>query len=81
MTTSSTVLIVGASFSGLATAACLRRQKVAYSIIEKKSTVGAPWRHHYDRLHLHTNKRLSGLPYLGWDAAATRYPGRLEVIG
>jgi indole-3-pyruvate monooxygenase len=80
MTTSSTVLIVGASFSGLATAACLTRQKVAYSIIEKDSMVGAPWRHHYDRLHLHTNKRLSGLPFHGWDAAAPRYPGRLEVI-
>ena len=81
MTTSSTVLIVGASFSGLATAACLTRRKIAYSIIEKESTVGAPWRHHYDRLHLHTNKRLSGLPYRGWGAAAPRYPGRLEVIG
>jgi hypothetical protein len=81
MTTSSTVLIVGASFSGLATAACLRRRKIAYSIIEKESTVGVPWRHHYDRLHLHTNKRLSGLPYHGWDAAAPRYPSRLEVIG
>jgi len=80
MTTSSTALIVGASFSGLATAACLRRQKVAYSIIEKEGTVGAPWRHHYDRLHLHTNKRLSVLPYHGWGAAEPRYPGRLEVI-
>ena len=80
MTTSSTVLIVGASFSGLATAACLIRRKIPYSIIEKESTVGAPWRHHYDRLHLHTNKRLSGLPYHGWDAAAPRYPSRLEVI-
>ena len=80
MTTSSTVLIVGASFSGLAIAACLRRLKIPYSIIEKESTVGAPWRHHYDRLHLHTNKRLSGLPYYGWAAAAPRYPGRLEVV-
>lgn len=81
MAISSTVLIVGASFSGLATAACLRRQKITYSIIEKESTVGAPWRHHYDRLHLHTNKRLSGLPYQTWAAAAPRYPTRLEVIG
>jgi indole-3-pyruvate monooxygenase len=80
MTTSSTVLIVGASFSGLAAAACLRRLKIPYSIIEKESTVGAPWRHHYDRLHLHTNKRLSGLPYYGWDAGAPRYPSRLQVI-
>jgi thioredoxin reductase len=80
MTISSTALIVGASFSGLATAACLRQRKIAYSIIEKEDEVGAPWRHHYERLHLHTNKRLSGLPYRGWGAAAPRYPGRLQVI-
>jgi len=80
MSTSSTVLVVGASFSGLATAACLRRRNITYSIIEKAQAVGAPWRHHYERLHLHTNKRLSGLPYHGWGAEAPRYPGRRAVI-
>jgi len=74
------VLIIGASFSGLATAACLRRQKVAFEVIEKEGEVGAPWRHHYDRLHLHTNKRLSGLPFLKWKRSAPRYPSRLEVV-
>jgi len=75
------VLIIGSSFSGLATAACLRRGKVAFEVIEAASEVGAPWRRHYDRLHLHTNKRLSGLPYRGWSGAAPRYPSRLDVIG
>lgn len=74
------VLIVGASISGLAVAACLQREDVAYSIIDKAGEVAAPWRRHYDRLHLHTNKRLSGLPYRGWGAGAPRYPSRIEVI-
>lgn len=73
-------MIIGASFSGLAVAACLSRAKVDYVLIEKGDGVGAPWRHHYDRLHLHTNKRLSGLPYFPWPASAPRYPSRLEVI-
>jgi indole-3-pyruvate monooxygenase len=74
------VLIIGASISGLATAACLRRAKVEFAVIEKQDMVAAPWRDHYDRLHLHTNKRLSGLPYRKWERSAPRYPSRLEVI-
>jgi indole-3-pyruvate monooxygenase len=74
------VLIVGASISGLATAACLRRRKVQFVIIEKEVSIAAPWRRHYDRLHLHTNKRLSGLPFQKWGRPAPRYPSRLEVI-
>lgn len=74
------VLIVGASISGLATAACLRRRKVEFAIIEKEGSIAAPWRQHYDRLHLHTNKRLSGLPFRKWRRPAPRYPSRLEVI-
>ena len=73
-------MIVGASISGLATAACLRRRKAEFVIIEKEGEIAAPWRHHYDRLHLHTNKRLSGLPYRKWGPSAPRYPSRLEVI-
>jgi indole-3-pyruvate monooxygenase len=75
-----TVLIVGASISGLATAACLRRGNVEFVIIEKEGSVAAPWRHHYQRLHLHTNKQRSGLPFRKWGRSAPRYPSRLEVI-
>jgi indole-3-pyruvate monooxygenase len=74
------VLIIGASLSGLAIAACLRRGKVEFSIIEKETSIAAPWRHHYDRLHLHTNKRLSALPFRKWGRSAPRYPSRLDVI-
>ncbi len=51
-----TTLIVGASISGLATAACLQKQGIDYVLIEKDNAAATPWRNHYDRLHLHTNK-------------------------
>jgi indole-3-pyruvate monooxygenase len=74
------VLIVGASISGLALAASLQKQGIEYIIIEKQSEIASPWRHHYDRLHLHTNKRVSNLPYKKFAAAIPRYPSRQQVI-
>jgi cation diffusion facilitator CzcD-associated flavoprotein CzcO len=53
-------LIVGASVSGLASAACLGKAGIEYIVIEKHAAAVTPWRNHYDRLHLHTNKTLSG---------------------
>jgi cation diffusion facilitator CzcD-associated flavoprotein CzcO len=73
-------LIVGASISGLASAACLQKQGIEYIIIEKQSQVAAPWHNHYERLHLHTNKRISSLPYKKFDNAIPRYPSRRQVI-
>ncbi len=75
-----TTLIVGASISGLASAACLQRKGVDYFLIEKESQIASPWRNHYLRLHLHTNKRVSNLPYKKFDKRVPRYPGRLDVI-
>lgn len=73
-------LIVGASASGLASAACLHKQGIEYIIIEKEATAATPWRNHYERLHLHTNKKLSGLPYKKFDKAVPRYPARQQVV-
>lgn len=74
------VLIVGASVSGLATAACLQKQDIEYIIIEKEGKVATPWRNHYNRLHLHTNKGLSNLPYKGFNNSIPRYPSRQQVV-
>lgn len=73
-------LIVGASISGLATAASLQNQGLDYVVIEKQSKVASPWHNHYDRLHLHTNKRVSHLPYKKFDKTIPRYPSRQQVI-
>lgn len=73
-------LIIGASISGLAAAACLHRQKIEYLILEKQDRVAAPWHNHYDRLHLHTSKGFSNLPYKKFGKTIPRYPSRQEVI-
>ncbi|HTE12504.1 MAG TPA: NAD(P)/FAD-dependent oxidoreductase, partial [Chitinophagaceae bacterium] len=73
-------LVVGASISGLASAASLQKQDIGYIVIEKQSKVAAPWRNHYDRLHLHTNKRVSNLPFKKFDNTIPRYPTRLQVV-
>lgn len=73
-------LIVGASASGLACAACLQKQEIDYVIIEKEAQAAMPWRNHYERLHLHTNKDLSNLPYKKFDKTIPPYPSRQQVV-
>lgn len=73
-------LVVGASTSGLAMAACLQRDNHEYLVIEKSAQCAVPWRRHYDRLHLHTNKRISSLPFKKFDKAVPVYPSRQQVV-
>lgn len=73
-------LIVGASVAGLSTAAALQKQGIDYTIIEKGDRVGAPWHRHYHRLHLHTSKRFSQLPFKKFGPGIPRYPSRQQVI-
>ncbi len=75
-----TVLIVGASVSGLASAASLQKQGISYIMIEKETQIASPWRNHYERLHLHTSKRLSHLPYKKFGSKIPRYPSRQDVV-
>jgi indole-3-pyruvate monooxygenase len=48
--------------------------------VEKAAAIGASWRRHYDRLHLHTDKSHSALPYLDFPNATPRYPSRDQVV-
>ncbi len=56
-------IIVGAGPSGLAIAGRLRKLKIPFLILEKANEAGITWRNHYDRLHLHTDKKHSELPH------------------
>jgi putative flavoprotein involved in K+ transport len=56
------VIVVGAGPAGLAAAAEARRHELQVEVLEAAGSVGASWRRHYDRLHLHTTRGLSGLP-------------------
>ena len=73
-------LIIGASLSGLASAACLQQQDLDYCIIEKHDRIVAPWHTHYDRLHLHTPRNSSHLPHRRFAATIPAYPSRDQVI-
>lgn len=74
------VLVIGAGPAGLACAAMLSRQGLRATILEKAGTVGAVWRRHYDRLHLHTDRGHSGLPGLPMPRHYPRYPSRAQVV-
>jgi len=74
------VAIVGAGPAGLAVGACLRRAGVDFIILEKHHEVGASWRRHYERLHLHTVKSRSSLPYLPFPSGYPRYVPRRLVV-
>lgn len=56
------VVVIGAGPGGLAVAAELKRRDVPAVVVDRAQTVAATWRGHYDRLHLHTVRWLSGLP-------------------
>ncbi|MFC4762779.1 flavin-containing monooxygenase [Dyella koreensis] len=73
-------LVIGAGPAGLACAAMLSRQGLRATILEKADTVGAVWRRHYDRLHLHTDRGHSALPGLPMPRHYPRYPSRAQVV-
>lgn len=73
-------LIIGASVSGLASASSLQKKGIEYMIIEKQGQVATPWRNHYERLHLHTNRSASNLPYKTFGNTIPRYPSRQQVV-
>lgn len=73
-------IVIGAGPAGLAVGACLTRAGIACVILEQDNTVGATWRRHYDRLHLHTDKAHSALPFMPFPGHYPRYPSRLQVI-
>jgi putative flavoprotein involved in K+ transport len=55
-------IVIGAGPAGLAAAAELQRVGIATIVLDKSDRVGSSWAGHYDRLHLHTSRGLSGLP-------------------
>lgn len=73
-------LIIGAGPAGLAVAACLAKQNSPYVIVEESNFVGNTWRNHYRRLHFHTAKKYSQLPYMKFDKEFARFPSRQQVV-
>jgi cation diffusion facilitator CzcD-associated flavoprotein CzcO len=74
------VAVVGAGPAGLAVGACLRQSHVDFIILEKERQVGSSWHRHYERLHLHTIKSLSALPFRHYGRDYPRYVSRQQFI-
>ncbi|MFI6084183.1 flavin-containing monooxygenase [Streptomyces sp. NPDC051217] len=74
------VYVIGGGPGGLAVAAALRAQGVRAVVLEKSEAVGASWRRHYDRLHLHTTRKLSALPGLPMPRSFGRWVSRDHMV-
>jgi len=73
-------IIVGAGPAGLACAAMMKARGLDVVVLEKADHVGAVWRRHYDRLHLHTDRKHSGLPGFAMPGSYPLYPSRAQVV-
>jgi cation diffusion facilitator CzcD-associated flavoprotein CzcO len=76
----SDAIVIGAGPAGLACSATMRSAGLDVTVLEKEATVGAVWRRHYDRLHLHTDRNHSGLPGLPMPREYPTYPSRAQVV-
>ena len=70
------VAIIGAGPAGLAIAACLRQAEQDFVLLEKEQQAAPAWRRHYERVHLHTTKRYSSLPFVPFPRDYPRYVPR-----
>jgi cation diffusion facilitator CzcD-associated flavoprotein CzcO len=73
-------LVIGAGPAGLAAAACLGRAGADPVVIDRADAIGASWRSHYERLHLHTPRMQSRLPGSRIPRRCGRWVARDDVV-
>jgi putative flavoprotein involved in K+ transport len=73
-------IVIGAGPGGLAAGAMLRRRGVDNVVVDRADDVGASWRRHYERLHLHTVRWLSHLPGYRFSRRHGRWVSRDGVV-
>lgn len=76
----STAVVVGGGASGLSAAAALARRGIDAVVLERDDQLGGTWARRYDRLHLHTIRRFSGLAHFPIPRSYPTYLSRDEVV-
>ncbi|CAN5197382.1 NAD(P)/FAD-dependent oxidoreductase [soil metagenome] len=77
---SDVVAIIGGGPAGLAAAATLKPLGLTVRVLEQAEGVGARWRNHYDRLHLHTTRTGSALPGMNIPSQYGRWVKRDDFV-
>ncbi len=80
MTATSDAIVIGAGPAGLSCAVTMRAAGLNVAVLEKADSVGAVWRRHYERLHLHTDRNHSALPRMPMPRDYPLYPSRAQVV-
>lgn len=70
---SAEIVIVGAGPSGLSAAGALKQRGHSPVVLEQDERIGGRWAGRYERLHLHTVRRFSGLAHRGMPKDYPRY--------
>jgi len=73
-------VIVGAGASGLSAAAALHRRGIDAEVLEQDAAIGGTWARRYDRLHLHTIRRFSGLAHYPIPGRYSTYLSRDQFV-
>jgi len=76
----STVVVIGGGAAGLSTAAALSRRGVDAVVLEQDAAPGGTWARRYDRLHLHTVRRYSGLAHFPIPRHYPLYLSRADFV-
>ncbi|KAH7676802.1 Indole-3-pyruvate monooxygenase protein [Dioscorea alata] len=76
-----TVVIIGAGPSGLATAACLTTHSIPYILLERDHCLASLWRNRaYDRVTLHLAKQYCQLPHAPYPASTPTFIPKQHFI-
>ncbi len=67
------VLVVGGGAAGLSAGAALKRKGIEPTVLDRDDRIGGTWARRYERLHLHTVRRYSGLAHYPIPRAYPRY--------
>lgn len=74
------VVVIGAGPAGLAAAGALAMRRIPSVLLEAQASPGWSWTQQYDRLHLHTTRRLSRLPGLSIPHKYGRWVARDDLV-